>query len=119
MHFSILVKVDSKHARRSEEAISDVQLCDLEQRVPADHPLRGIRVMVDRAPERLSPEFDQLYSAMGRPSKAPKRLLRALLLPVLYSVRSERQLIEQLNYNLLFHCFAGLWAWRWTMRSGM
>jgi transposase len=80
----------------------------LEQRVPADHPLRGIRVLVDRALERMSPEFDQLYSAMGRPSIAPERLLRALLLQVLYSVRSERQLMEQLNYNLLFRWFVGL-----------
>jgi transposase len=80
----------------------------LEQRIPVDHPLRGIRGMVDRALGRMSPELDQLYAATGRPSIAPERLLRALLLQVLYSVRSERQLIEQLNYNLLFRWFVGL-----------
>jgi transposase len=80
----------------------------LEQRIPADHPLRGIRGMVDRALEGISAELDELYSSTGRPSIAPERLLRALLLQVLYSVRSERQLIEQLNYNLLFRWFVGL-----------
>ncbi len=80
----------------------------LEQRVPADHPLRGIRVMVDRALERMGGELDKLYAATGRPSIAPERLMRALLLQVLYSVRSERQLMEQLNYNLLFRWFVGL-----------
>jgi transposase len=80
----------------------------LEQRIPGDHPLRGIRVMVDRALEGMSGEFDELYCSNGRPSIAPERLLRALLLQVLYSVRSERQLMEQLNYNLLFRWFVGL-----------
>src|SRR5258706_8838425 len=80
----------------------------LEQRVPADHPLRGMRVMVDDALRELSPQFAGLYAKVGRPSIAPERLLRALLLQVLYSVRSERVLMEQLDYNLLFRWFVGL-----------
>jgi transposase len=79
-----------------------------EQRVPADHPLRPLRVMVDAAMGELSAEFAQLYSPVGRPSIAPEKLLRALLLQVLYSVRSERLLMEQLDYNLLFRWFVGL-----------
>ncbi|MGB7963316.1 MAG: IS5 family transposase [Propionicimonas sp.] len=79
-----------------------------EQRVPADHPLRPIRQMVDRALAEMSPEFDKLYSGVGRPSIAPERLLRALLIQVLYTIRSERMLMEQLNYNLLFRWFVGL-----------
>src|SRR5438045_543194 len=78
------------------------------QRVPKDHPLRTIRTMVDEALRRLSPEFDKLYSHMGRPSIPPERLLRALLLQVFYSIRSERMLMEQLDYNLLFRWFVGL-----------
>jgi transposase len=80
----------------------------LEQRIPADHPLRIIRGMTDRALERMDSKFDELYSTTGRPSIAPERLIRGLLLQVLYSVRSERQLIEQLDYNLLFRWFVGL-----------
>jgi len=79
-----------------------------EQRVPADHPLRPIRQMTDEIFKQLSPRFDQLYARTGRPSIAPERLLRALLLQVFYSVRSERMLMEQLNYNLLFRWFVGL-----------
>ncbi len=79
-----------------------------EQRVPADHPLRAIRKMTDEIFKQLSPRFDQLYSRVGRPSIAPERLLRALLLQVLYSVRSERMLMEQLSYNMLFRWFVGL-----------
>ena len=78
------------------------------QRVPKDHPLRAVRTMVDDVLRRLSPEFDKLYSHTGRPSIAPERLLRALLLQVLYSIRSERMLMEQLDYNLLFRWFVGL-----------
>ncbi len=80
----------------------------LEQRVPADHPLRPLRAMVDVALRELSPQFDQLYSKVGRPSIPPEHLLRALLLQVLYSVRSEHLLMEQLDYNLLFRWFVGL-----------
>ena len=80
----------------------------LEQRVPADHPLRPLRAMVDVVLRELSPAFDQLYSKVGRPSIPPEHLLRALLLQVLYSVRSERLLMEQLDYNLLFRWSVGL-----------
>ena len=79
-----------------------------EQRVPKDHPLRPIRQMVDAALEQLSPRFDRLYASSGRPSIAPEYLLRALLIQILYTVRSERMLVEQLEYNLLFRWFVGL-----------
>src|SRR5881628_539016 len=79
-----------------------------EQRVPADHPLRPIRAMVDTVLAELSPAFAPLYSPVGRPSIPPEKLLRALLLQVLYSTRSERLLMEQLDYNLLFRWFVGL-----------
>jgi transposase len=79
-----------------------------EQRVPADHPLRPIRQMTDAALDRLSSRFALLYAQTGRPSVPPEHLLRALLLQVLYSIRSERLLIEQLEYNLLFRWFVGL-----------
>jgi transposase len=79
-----------------------------EQRVPKEHPLRPIREIVDRALESLSPQFAALYSHTGRPSIAPEQLLRALLLQAFYTVRSERQLMEQLEYNLLFRWFVGL-----------
>lgn len=80
----------------------------LEERVPQDHPLRAIRRITDRALERLSPRFGTLYVKFGRPSIPPERLLRALLLQALYTIRSERQLMEQLDYNLLFRWFVGL-----------
>lgn len=79
-----------------------------EERVPADHPLRAVRGMTDRALSRLSPKFDVLYIKFGRPSVAPEKLLRALLLQALYSIRSERQLMEQLDFNILFRWFVGL-----------
>jgi transposase len=79
-----------------------------ERRVPQDHPLRPIRAMVDQALRALSPRFALLYSHTGRPSIPPEQLLRALLLQAVYSVRSERQLMEQLDYNLLFRWFVGL-----------
>lgn len=79
-----------------------------EARVPADHPLRLIRAVVDEALEALSGEFEGLYARAGRPSIAPEKLLRALLLQAFYSVRSERALMEQLDYNLLFRWFVGL-----------
>jgi len=80
----------------------------LEQRVPKDHPLREIRRVTDVVLRSLSQEFDSLYSASGRPSIAPEYVLRALLLQAFYSVRSERQLVEQIDYNLLFRWFVGL-----------
>src|SRR5467141_3335798 len=79
-----------------------------EARVPKDHPLRAIRQIVDVVLKDLSPHFTKLYSAAGRPSIPPEKLLRALLLQVLYSIRSERLLMEQLDYNLLFRWFVGL-----------
>lgn len=79
-----------------------------EKRVPADHPLRPIRKIVDEILKEMSPKFQKLYSNVGRPSIAPERLLRSLLLQIFYSVRSERMLIEQLQYNLLFRWFVGM-----------
>src|SRR5215468_8865945 len=79
-----------------------------EQRVPRDHPLRPIRKMVDEILKELSPQFNQMYSKVGRPSIPPEQLLRAQLLQMLYSVRSERLLMEQMDYNLLFRWFVGL-----------
>lgn len=79
-----------------------------EARVPADHPLRPIRAIVDEALEILSPDFEAMYSPIGRPSIAPEKLLRALLLQAFYTIRSERQLMEQMDYNLLFRWFVGL-----------
>lgn len=80
----------------------------LDKRVPQDHPLRPIRSMVNEALAGLSGRFEKLYAPGGRPSIAPERLLRALLVQMLFSVRSERQLMEQLDYNLLFRWFVGL-----------
>jgi transposase len=81
---------------------------DLEDRIPAKHPLRKIRQVVSDALASLDSEFDGLYAAEGRPSVAPERLIRASLIQILFSVRSERQLMEQLQYNLLFRWFVGL-----------
>jgi transposase len=80
----------------------------LEQRIPASHPLRPIRVMVDEALRKLDADFAALYSPKGRPSVPPEKLLRALLVMVLYSVRSERRLMEELEYNLLYRWFVGM-----------
>src|SRR5580692_2057104 len=79
-----------------------------EERVPAEHPLRPIRAMTDAALRALSPVFNHMYAVFGRPSIAPEKLLRALLIQVLYTVRSERMLMEQLQYNLLFRWFVGM-----------
>ena len=91
--------------RKSEGMFSYVRL---EERVPRDHPLRAIRALVDATLAELSPAFEALYARVGRPSVPPERLLRALLLQALYTVRSERLLMEQLDYNLLFRWFVGL-----------
>lgn len=80
----------------------------LDSRVPRNHPLRKMRDMVDEALEAMEPDFEAMYSKVGRPSIAPERLLRALLIQVLYSIRSERMLVEQMDYNLLFRWFVGL-----------
>jgi transposase len=79
-----------------------------ETRVRSDHPLRAIRGMVDEVLRRLSPEFDRMYAKEGRPSIAPEKLLRAQLLQMLYSVRSERLLMEEIDYSILFRWFVGL-----------
>ncbi len=80
----------------------------LEDRIPTSHPLRAVRQLVDVVLAEMSAEFDGLYAEGGRRSISPERLLRALLLQVFYSIRSERELIEQLDYNLLFRWFVGL-----------
>jgi transposase len=79
-----------------------------EERVPANHPLRSLRELTDRVLQSLSATFDAMYSKMGRRPVAPAKLLRALLLQILYTIRSGRMLMEQLNYNLLFRWFVGL-----------
>jgi transposase len=81
----------------------------------ADHPLRAIRALVDDVLRNMSREFDGVYARVGRPSIPPERLLRAQLLQIFYSIRSERLLMEHLDYNLLF---AGSSGWTWTNRSG-
>jgi transposase len=79
-----------------------------EQRVPAAHPLRAIRALVDEILREMSREFAGLYATVGRPSIPPERLLRAQLLQIFYSIRSERLLMEQLDYNILFRWFVGM-----------
>jgi len=95
---------------RGDERVQDgmFSYVSLEQRVPQDHPLRAVRKLTDAVLQTLSPEFDALYADSGRPSIAPEYILRALLLQVFYSVRSERLLVEQIDYNLLFRWFVGL-----------
>src|SRR2546426_9856001 len=80
----------------------------LETRIPPDHPLRAMRVLVDAVLRDMSPRFTLLYARTGRPSIPPEKLLRAQLLQILYTIRSERLLMEQLEYNLLFRWFVGL-----------
>ena len=87
------------------ELFASVQL---ESRIPKDHPLRRIKALVDHVLNELDGEFEKMYSGMGRPSIPPEQLLRASLLQILYTIRSERQLVEQLDYNLLFRWFVGL-----------
>lgn len=91
-----------------EQQLGVFSYVSAEQRIAKDHPLRGIRRMVDEALSGMSSHFDALYARGGRPSIAPEKLVRALLLQVLYSVKSERQLMEQIDYNLLFRWFVGL-----------
>ena len=97
-------------AMRGDDEISGslFSYIDLEQRVRIDHPLRAIREIANAALERLSRDFARLYSGMGRPSIAPEKLLRAMLLQAFYSVRSERQLMERIEFDLLFRWFVGL-----------
>ena len=95
--------------RGTDEATGSLfSYVDLEERIPTRHPLRKIRQVVNDALASLDAEFDRLYAADGRPSIAPERLIRASVLQILYSVRSERQLMEQMRYNLLFRWFVGL-----------
>lgn len=93
------------HDRKQEQLYSYISM---EERIPQDHPLRRMRTMMDGLLKELSPRLSKLYAAVGRPSIPPEQLLRALLLQVLYTIRSERQLMEQLEYNLLFRWFVGL-----------
>ena len=89
---------------------------NLDDRIPQEHPLRRIRHMTDTTLRQMSLQFEALYAGNGRPSIAPERLLRALLLQILFAIRGEARLMEQLNYNLLFRWFVGLNP---TMRCGM
>jgi transposase len=97
-------------AVRSKDAKQQVFFSykSIEERIPEDHPIRDLKKLVDEALAGLSSEFDLLYSHTGRPSIPPEQLLRALLLQIFFSVRSERQLVEQLNYNMMFRWFVGL-----------
>src|SRR6266404_8584996 len=79
-----------------------------EERIPKDHSIRAIRTLANEALEALSADFEGMYSSFGRPSIAPEKLLRAMLLQVLYTIRSERQLMEQMDYNLLYRWLVGL-----------
>ena len=95
--------------RGTDERTGDLfSYVDLEKRVPARHPLRLIRGVVNEVLATLDSDFSKAYADSGRPSIAPERLLRALLLQAFYTIRSERQLIEQLDYNLLYRWFVGL-----------
>ena len=98
-----------------EQTDSMFSYVSAEQRIPKEHPLRGIRQLVDEILRELSRDFDRLYARVGRQSIPPERLLRAQLLQIFYSIRSERLLMEQLDYNILFRWSS---AWRWTSRSG-
>src|SRR5260370_21950628 len=91
-----------------EQQLDVVSYVTAEKRVPRDHPLRPLRALTDEALQQVKYRLNRLYAKTGRPSIAPEKLLRALLLQVLYSVRSERILMEQLDYNLLFRWFVGL-----------
>jgi len=104
------LKSNEEVGMRGDESIPDDMFSYVrpEQRVPADHPLRPIRTLVDEVLRALSPRFARLYAKTGRPSIPPEQLLRALLLQTLYSIRSERQLMEQLDFNILYRWFVGL-----------
>jgi transposase len=108
----MLDSFDLRNAMRGEDQRSEAlfSYVRLDTRIPADHPLRAIRALIDEALTELSRDFNKLYARDGRPSIPPERLLRALLLQAFYTVRSERQLMEQLDYNLLFRWFVGLSA---------
>jgi transposase len=92
----------------AERQVAMLSVVQPDQRIRADHPIRRIKALADAELARLSPVFDQMYAERGRPSIPPERLLKACLLIALYSVRSERQFCEQLDYNLLFRWFLDL-----------
>ncbi len=95
--------------RGTDDAIGSLfSYVDLEDRIPARHPLRKVRQVVNEALASLDADFAALYTDFGRPSIAPERLIRASLIQILFSIRSERQLMEQMQYNLLFRWFVGL-----------
>ena len=102
---------------RGDERVQDgmFSYVSLEPRVPVDDPLREVRKVTDTVLRSLNAEFDALYAESGRPSIAPEYILRALLLQVFFSIRSERLLVEQIDTTW---CSAGLWDWAWTTRYG-
>jgi len=107
-HYHFVRELEQQMRGADERPGSMFSYVSLEERVPADHPLRSIRQITDRALAPLSPQLGALYVHFGRPSVPPEQVLRALLLQALYSIRNERQLMEQLDYNLLFRWFVGL-----------
>src|SRR6202171_4068530 len=108
-YHALAVSERSDGMRGPDEQTSDMfSYLSPEQRVRADHPLRAIRAMTDRVFAELSPRFTQMYAVLGRPSIPPEQLLRALLLQSLYTVRSERLLMEEIDYSVLYRWFVGL-----------
>ena len=101
-------------AMRGADAMQEslFTVAKLDDFVPDDHPLRAIRTLVNDSLTAMNTRFNAIYADSGRDSIAPEKLIRALLLQVFYSIRSERQLCDQLRYNL---CSAGSWVWRWMM----
>src|SRR5262249_52755790 len=99
-----------------DKQTSLLAMVSIEARIPSDHPLRRIKKMADQELNRLSGVFNRMYSQVGRPSIAPERILKSLLLIALYSVRSERQLCEQWA---TICCFAGFWTWSLRKRASM
>src|SRR5215203_7078892 len=93
---------------RRDPQLSMLAFVDLDARIPANHSLRAVKRLADRALTELSPVFDRMYAAGGRPSIPPERLLKASLLIALYSVRSERAFCEELDYHLLYRWFLGM-----------
>ena len=92
----------------SDKQASLFSYVSLEARIPHHHPIRKVRAVVDKALAEMEPEFDGMYAVVGRPSIPPEQLIRALLLQVFFTIRSERQLIERLDYDLMFRWFVGL-----------
>ena len=92
----------------SDNQTSLFSYVSLESRIPDHHPIRKIRAVVDKALAEMAPEFDAMYAASGRPSIPPEQLIRALLLQIFFTIRSERQLVERLDYDLMFRWFVGL-----------